>query len=86
MSRLDRDALDLRRGAIVEDDELTPWAAFAGSGLSEGAKGVVVWSGVFGGRCHGPSMAEMPGQDSETGVWIRKIGDPLWGSPRPGFG
>ena len=85
MAGLNGDALDLCSGSIVENDELTPWASFARSGLAEGAKGVVVRSGVFRGRCHGLSMAEMPGQDREMGVWIRKIGDPLRGSPEPWF-
>ena len=83
MTRLDGDALDLCGRAVAEAHELTPWATFAGSGLAEGAKGVVVRRGVFGGRCHGLSMAEMPGQDREMGLWIRKIGDPLRGSPGP---
>jgi hypothetical protein len=62
LTRLDSDALDLRGRAVIEDHELTPGATFAGSGLAEGAKGVVVRRGVFRGRCHGLSMAEMPGQ------------------------
>jgi hypothetical protein len=63
LARLNSDALDLGGRSVVEDHELTPGATLAGSGLAEGAKGVVVRRGVFRGRCHGLSMAEMPAQD-----------------------